>query len=537
MALRNYSNTAVVTALVGGINSSDTSLVVGSTTGFPASTPYTLALDYEAATQELVEVTGVAGTTLTVTRGVDNTSAQSHANAAAVAHVISKRDVSEPNAHVNASTDVHGLAGGAAVVGTSTTQTLTNKTMSGASNTFSAIPGSAITGNFGAVVAVTPAAGTSPMIARGAASQTANLQEWQDSASTALAAVDDDGSIYTATNLRVGAVGAPDANTTVQLEADAVGDTTLVVKAIGSQTGQLAEFKSSGGTRQSRVATDGSYRTTGDGCFGSDTQPANNRLAAIAGAATAVPIIAKGAASHSANLQEWQNSAGSALATVNSSGGAGFFTVFALAATFTGSSDTTELTINGNAGQTVPLVLVQKSDGTDLFTVDNDGDVAITGNLAVSGIGQVLYSRVTANDALDASSTTLQDVAGLSVSLAASATYRFEYIILASSPSNTPDLKVVLTVPGSAAGICSGEGVVTTATGGFPHTVSMLASTGSLTTTWATGSLGTAPLVRLSGLIRTTDAGTFKAQCAQNTSDANVVTILADSHVYCQRVA
>lgn len=45
MANRNYSNTAVATTLVGAINNSVTSLVVGSVSGFPVSFPYTLVLD------------------------------------------------------------------------------------------------------------------------------------------------------------------------------------------------------------------------------------------------------------------------------------------------------------------------------------------------------------------------------------------------------------------------------------------------------------------------------------------------------------
>ena len=50
--------------------------------------------------------------------------------------------------HASATTSVHGVAG--SVVGTSSSQTLTNKTMSGSNNTFTNIPQSAITGLDGA---------------------------------------------------------------------------------------------------------------------------------------------------------------------------------------------------------------------------------------------------------------------------------------------------------------------------------------------------------------------------------------------------
>lgn len=126
-ASRFYSSTAAATTLSGSINGSATSITVGATTGFPASTPYTLALDYGAATEELVEVTAVAGTTLTVTRAVDGTSGQSHSLGAVVRHVASGRDFADSRNHEASTGTVHGLTG--SIVGTSDTQTLSNKTL------------------------------------------------------------------------------------------------------------------------------------------------------------------------------------------------------------------------------------------------------------------------------------------------------------------------------------------------------------------------------------------------------------------------
>lgn len=124
--LRNYSSIAQPTTLSGSISAGATSINVGATTGFP-STPFTLALDYGAATEELVDVTAVAGTTLTVTRGVDGTSAQSHSLGANVRHVISARDLADYQAHQAATAAVHGVTG--TLVGTSDAQTLGNKTL------------------------------------------------------------------------------------------------------------------------------------------------------------------------------------------------------------------------------------------------------------------------------------------------------------------------------------------------------------------------------------------------------------------------
>lgn len=134
----NYSNTAVETTLASGINDITTSITVVSVSGFPVSYPYTLTLDYGETTAEVVNVTAGAGTTLTVTRAQDGTSGQAHSAGAAVRHTLVARDASEPQAHIAASTNIHGLAGGAALVGTSTTQTLTNKTI-GITNTITVL--------------------------------------------------------------------------------------------------------------------------------------------------------------------------------------------------------------------------------------------------------------------------------------------------------------------------------------------------------------------------------------------------------------
>lgn len=130
MVVRFYSSTSQPTTLALNATAASTVIEVAALVGYPGSYPYTLCLDYDTGLRELVEVTNAAGTTLTVTRGVDGTSAVDHSAGAVVRHVSSARDYADSRAHENADSGVHGVTGD--VVGTTDTQTLTNKTISGA---------------------------------------------------------------------------------------------------------------------------------------------------------------------------------------------------------------------------------------------------------------------------------------------------------------------------------------------------------------------------------------------------------------------
>jgi hypothetical protein len=125
---RYYSSTAVGASLTADVTNSASSLSLDSTSGFPTSFPYTLILEQDTANQEIVTVTAASGLNLTVTRGVDGSSALPHSNGAAVIHGVSARDFNEPQVHIAATSGVHGVTG--TLVGTSDTQTLANKTLS-----------------------------------------------------------------------------------------------------------------------------------------------------------------------------------------------------------------------------------------------------------------------------------------------------------------------------------------------------------------------------------------------------------------------
>lgn len=138
---RQYAGAAYASVLTVELAASAGALTItcDDLTNWPDGTvgPFYVVVDRGLATEEKILCVSRTSNILTVYnsggtngRGADGTSVQAHTVNAVIEHVFTATDADEANLHVNSSSGVHGITG--SVVGTTDTQTLTNKTLNGA---------------------------------------------------------------------------------------------------------------------------------------------------------------------------------------------------------------------------------------------------------------------------------------------------------------------------------------------------------------------------------------------------------------------
>jgi hypothetical protein len=202
-------------------------------------------------------------------------------------------------------------------VASQSANTLELQNSSGSPITYFTASGRAVIGSDSSAMlnVVANATAVVPLVIKGASGQSANLFETRDSASNIRFYVDSVGNanFSSATFIQ---------NSTGKMiiglsSAAAIG---LVVKGAASQSANLQEWQDSGAGTASGISSAGSFFTTGRVSVGFTSAQVGTKFISQPGVATDVGAIIRGAASQSANLQEWQNSAGTVIAKVDSAG-------------------------------------------------------------------------------------------------------------------------------------------------------------------------------------------------------------------------
>jgi hypothetical protein len=136
---------------------------------------------------------------------------------------------------------------------------------------------------------------------------------------------------------------------TQTITPSAIGNVPLVAKGLSGQTGDLTQWQNTGGSVLAKMDSSGRLTTV-------------SGFATTLVSATTIGAVIRGAASQTANLQEWQDSAGTILARVTS-GGAFFLTAPTLYAPSisAGAATNMGLRIYGSVSQTADLTQWQTS--------------------------------------------------------------------------------------------------------------------------------------------------------------------------------
>lgn len=331
---RNFSSVAVPTTITANINDSATSITLASVSGFPTP-PFSGVLDPGQASEEIVTVTNVVGTVATVARGQDNSAAVSHSAGATFRHMATGRDLQESQDHISASTAVHGLTTGSAVVGTKDAQSLDKKTFASLDGT-----GPAIT-------------------VRAFAGQATNLAEVKDSGGSNLVVVTPAGQVQSK---------GVSSGKSVSAVASDTATPAVTAQAVTSQVSSVLSVKDAGGAERFGVAADGAVTT---GAAITTTAALNGATCSVTSGAAVGSLTSSGAISGASVASTGAVTAGTTISATGNISGAGVAIVETAAAEV-------PLSVKGAASQSANLVEVRTSTNTLVGYIDKSGNAVFT---------------------------------------------------------------------------------------------------------------------------------------------------------------
>ena len=417
-------------------------------------------------------------------------------------------------------------------------------------------------------------AGSVAALIRGASGQLASFVEVQNNAGTSLLRVNTSGFVLAPLGL-VGGGTTQSTNTSSVVSNNTLYPTSatnigLAVRGAASQTANLQEWQDSTGGTSALITS------AGRGAFprisaGAATDLQYGTLSVLANNTATVPIVARGVSGQSANLQEWQISTGGTVASVSptgvitttggltfsgasapliaggtagtsgqvlTSGGAGVspsWTTVGGGGSFTGGTLTSDLVLAAGSTTVEPLTFQTNSSTPTTTSGAMDYDGVVFYQTSNTNPGRALatqdYYYASSSDygpdfTVNSTAKSLLGGSTTGITVAAGTTYEYElytaishqyvttasisgdYLIVSTTVSGTPTVAVTHQVDYG-----SNTTGFTTAT-----TLSTVRPTGNVTFMPAITSGTRYAFLRAKGLIRVTGSGTVKIYPAMQTS-------------------
>jgi len=262
--------------------------------------------------------------------------------------------------------------------------------------------GQMTTGTLGYFNATTFSPSVRPIVVRGAASQTANLQEWQNSSGTVLAKIDASGNATLANvtlglltsgsdyrgSYGIGGGGLTTSHGAFAMQSWSTTIVTGVLRAAASQTADLQQWQNSAGSVLSYVDSSGKIFAKGlrlDGTDGSNNNIyKTGTLGFLSGLgmqlylnqdnnATGGPLVIRAINTQTSNLTEWMNSAGTVLTKVTAGGDLDFV----------------------NGGVLKVFYIAKAGGGTTVITLGGDDNLQFFSPSSRSGAGNIFIGNST----------------------------------------------------------------------------------------------------------------------------------------------
>ncbi len=207
---------------------------------------YTVVIDPDTAVEEIVDVTGVSGSVLTIERGVDNAGSGSiHSAGAIVRHMVIGRDLNEANAHAEGTLAGHAATTSAQLRGVISDETGTGSLVFGTSPTLSSptITGTgAIAGTFTGNLTgnVTGSSGsTTGNAATATALATARTFQLTGDVEASGVTFDGTGNVSLTTVIGTGAIVNADINASAAIDKTKISGTAITAGDTGTVTSTM----------------------------------------------------------------------------------------------------------------------------------------------------------------------------------------------------------------------------------------------------------------------------------------------------------